>query len=72
MDEEPHAILVVFVFQSEVYIVRTRRDRLETLELRTRLPELVVDAELQAVRALKQEQEAPHADLRVDEVLGVH
>lgn len=54
MDEEAHAILVVFVLQCKVDVVGAWRDRLKTLELRACLPKLIVNAELHSIWALEQ------------------
>jgi hypothetical protein len=68
VDEKPHAILVIFVFKRKVYIMWTRWNDLKTLKEWSRLPELVVDTELESRRTVQKQQEAPLVNLRVNEV----
>ena len=69
MDEEAHAILIVFILMRVVDIMSPRRDVLNTLEERPRLPELVVDPELQPLWRVQQQKEPILMDLRIDKVL---
>jgi hypothetical protein len=69
MDEEAHAILIIFILKRVVDVMSPRRNALDTLEERPRLPELVVDPELQPLWRVQQQKKPILMDLRIGKVL---
>jgi hypothetical protein len=69
MDEEAHAILIIFILKRVVDVMSPRRNALDTLEERPRLPELVVDPELQPLWRVQQQKKSILMDLRIDKIL---
>jgi hypothetical protein len=69
VDEEAHAVLIIFILEGKVDVMGAWRNHLKTFEKGASLPELIVNAELEAFWAIYQEQEAPLSDLRVGQIL---
>jgi hypothetical protein len=46
IDKETHPILIIFILQSIIYIMGTRRYNFYTFKLRARLPKLIINSKL--------------------------